>query len=171
MQSSDITRSLSLSRLAPDIRTLYTPLSLRRPREILVSQLQHGRQDFLTYSILWCPHFHYARREAPVPANANTNPNTAISYRNLVSLPRSPVMKSQSHRRIYMTSCSGIYLWVLAIGLVVVTAPVSAHTEHSSHHYSTYSSQHTQHIIPVYNTCPSKYSKYQRISVFCMHCL
>ena len=169
MQLSNTTRSLSLSRLAPDIKTLYTPFSLRRPREILVSQLQHGRQNFLTHSILSCLHSHYAGRETPVPANVNTNPNMAISYRNLVSLPRSPVMISHSRRRICMTSCSGIYLWVLAVGLVVFIAPVSAHTEHTSYHYSTCSSQHTQHITPVYNTYPSQHSKYQRISVFCMH--
>nr|QEL51146.1 hypothetical protein [Letharia vulpina] len=61
-----------------------------------------------------------------------------LLHRNSVSLPPCPVMIPLPYRRKNMTSCLGIYLWVLAVGYVVVTAPVSAHTAHHRPYYSTY---------------------------------
>nr|QEL51132.1 hypothetical protein [Letharia columbiana] len=60
-----------------------------------------------------------------------------LLHRNSVSLPPCPVMIPLPYRRKNMTSCLGIYLWVLAAGYVV-TAPVSAHTAHHHPYYSTY---------------------------------
>ena len=106
--SSIITSSLFLSRLAPDIKTLCTPFP---PRDLRRFWSVNRNMDCRSSCHLLCSSvstFQETTVPATEPEHVYLTPELSVS---------SPVIIPHSHRRrTYMTSCLGIYLWVLAVG-------------------------------------------------------